>query len=113
MAHQSKAFCVPPISVHPCDVYSDWGVIINYTANGIVEAVELCSPETAILDGDDLLRLDYAQLQLRLAQGGEVSEDAGSLTSLPLGIGGYAPDAAKRKKAKLQSVIAFAQGYYR
>jgi len=57
--------------------------------------------------------LDYAQLQLRLAQGGEVSEDAGSLTSLPLGIGGYAADAAKRKKAKLQSVIAFAQGYYR
>ena len=108
-----KSFLRTPLSQHPCDAFHDFAVFVNYSKDGLVKAVELSAPESAILDGVDLIAIDYLRLRKRLSQIGPVLEEGGMVHSNIVGVAGYAPEAEKRRGgAKLQSVTAFTRGYF-
>lgn len=107
-----KSFKRTPASVHPCDHFTDLHVFVYYGDNG-AEAVELAEPAKPVFQGLNLLQLSFADLTRRLLnEDPNLSVEDDGCTSIRLGIGAYAPHAAKDPMAKPESVIAFERGYY-
>lgn len=96
----------------PCDYFASQGLFIYYKAPGLVEAIELCEPSSAILDGFDLLRSPVSEVLLFLQSRDEeleVTDD--SFTSYKLGVGGFVPEM-QDGSATVEAVIVFPYGYY-
>ncbi len=105
-----ESFKRSPSSIQPCDHFLQHECFVYYDANDEVEAVEFTKPATPMLDGLDLLSIDFTSLVQRIRQDDpDLSVENDGFTSLRLGIGGWAPGADDEPP---ESIIVFTRGYY-
>jgi len=112
LGDEAESFKRTESSEWPCDYFARIGIFVYYRAPGVVEAIELCRPASAIVDSLDLLRVPILKAIEHLKgldPDLEVAED--SFTSYKLGVGGYAPDMDD-PNSEAESIIVFRPGYY-
>lgn len=99
----------------PSDHFIDPGsnVLVYYTDDGMVEAVEFARGAQPVLAGRRFLGQPFREAvdSLRELDPGIQVEHDGA-TSNHLGIGFYAPSAGREKDALVEGVIVFREGYY-
>lgn len=97
----------------PCDLYADVGLFAYYDASGHLDAVELVTPAVPSLCGTRLLDLSFDETANYLSSmDPQLDREADGAVSLALGVSLYAPQAVKNPKARTESVLVFAPGYY-
>ena len=102
-----------PAAQEVTDAYPDRGLFVCYGANDLCEALELVAPAFVSLAGEALLGQPYAEvLALLRRHDPQVATDASGATAYSLGLGVYAPHAAKDPDAVVECAIAFRRGYY-
>jgi hypothetical protein len=108
-----STFRKSPESKTTSDAFDDEGIYIYYRESETVEAVEMALPARPTLEGVELLGRPYRDVSafIKSLDSGTQEDDAG-LTSFALGIGLYAPSAAKEPVEPVESVIAFDKDYY-
>jgi hypothetical protein len=95
------------------DAFDSEGIHVHYKSPGVCEAVEMAAPACPTLNGELLVGRPYEQVSsLIKSLDSEVKEDEAGVTAFGLGIGLYAPSAAKDPRSPVESVIVFEKGYY-
>jgi hypothetical protein len=100
--------------VYPCDYYTGLGCFVYYAdKDGLVDAVEFCSPATPNLDGLDLLGLSAPDLLKRMAAADPaIVVEADGFRSFRLGVGAWYPNIEDEPLSPAEAVIVFVRGYY-
>lgn len=97
---------------HKAEYFPQHGLFVYYDAQERSEAIEVASG-SAELHGVEMLGAELRAVLphiTRLDPTVTLSDDG--LTSKPLGIALYVPAARNVKRAKVESVLVFAPGYY-
>ena len=98
---------------YPCDYYTGLQCFVYYDdKHGLVDAVEFAEPAQPTLNGLHLLGLPFADMITRIREfDADVVVENDGFTSLPLGVGGYAPNQDEPELPS-ESIIVFVRGYY-
>jgi hypothetical protein len=100
-------------SEEPCDHFQQIGLFAYYDDEDRLAALEFARPAEPILNGVDLLRVDFPTAKSLLAAiGAPIVEDSEGVTSYRAGVGLWAPNADEDATAPCECVIAFSKGYY-
>jgi hypothetical protein len=108
-----RSFKKTPFDEVPADFFDDIGVHVYYRRGDVCEAVEVFPPSRPAFRDVPLLGRPFHELSewfVSMDAGAEVDESG--LTSNLLGIGLYAPAAARDVDEPAESVIVFERGYY-
>lgn len=109
-----KSFKRTPTAGFPSDYFPALGVFAYYDQSGALEAIELASPATPLLDGVNLLGIGFDDLKTTLrARDAELEVESDGAIAHAHGVGVYAPNAKHDPKANCESVIVFRIGYYK
>ena len=113
VGHPFISFKRTPNSSRPCDFFKGFGIFIYYDSSDRVEAIELGSPAEPLIDGKNLLATPFAQvLETLRKRFPQLAPEPDGFTAKSLGVGVYAPHAAKAPELPPESVIVFRLGYY-
>jgi hypothetical protein len=97
----------------PADFYPDRSMIIHYSADGVVEAIEIGGERSTTLMNRTLIGQPFDEiLQWMRSIDPRTEADEAGLTSFRFGVGVYAPHAVKSPQDPVEGVIAFRPGYY-
>jgi hypothetical protein len=100
-------------SVVPADYFAQRGMIVHYTDDGLVEAVELGSLAEPEVFGEPIVGRPFDEVLTWLrSHDPRVEVDESGFTSFRFGIGAYAPHASKSASDPIEGVIVFRPGYY-
>lgn len=95
------------------DVFDRLGIYVCYGTDGKCEAIELTAPSNIVLAGGLLIGRPFEDVVRELRQlDPNVEVDESGATAHSVGIGIYAPHAAKAPSLPVESAIAFSSGYY-
>ena len=98
------------------DAFNEEGIHVYYDAEDKdkCEAIEVASPANPLLLGRGLVGRPFAEvLEWLRTLDADLAVDESGLTSLALGVGVFAPFAAKAPFEPVEAVIAFKRGYYK
>ena len=95
------------------DAFESNGIYVYYKNPGLCNAIEIAPPSEPTFHGKTILGLPYREAReiVNLIDP-KFKEDGSGLIATSLGIGLYAPGAAKDIESKVESVIVFEMGYY-
>jgi hypothetical protein len=95
------------------DQYDSLGILVYYDSEEKVEAIELFSPAKPTLHSREVLGRPIREIiEWWKSLDPNLAADEAGLTSRTLGIGAYAPGAARDSDDPVQGVIIFKRGYY-
>jgi hypothetical protein len=95
------------------DFFASLGLLVHYSENAQVEAVELGSPAAVELLGRSLLGSPFIEVHDWLRSlDPRLQRDVTGATSFRFGVGLFAPHAAKAPRDPVEGVIVFRPGYY-
>ena len=108
-----SSFMKTATSAVPTDAFDSLGMHVHYASSGVCHAIEMATPARATFRGQKLIGRSFGELrQLFESWDNRVTIDETGLTSFSLGIGLYAPSAAKAPHSPVEGVIVFAKDYY-
>ncbi len=95
------------------DAFDGAGIYVYYDSNDECEAIEFAEPAKPTLFGEQLIGRPLSQVlaYLKKHDASVLIDDSGA-TAYTIGLGVYAPAAAKRSDCPVESVIAFRRNYY-
>jgi hypothetical protein len=100
-------------SIVPSDFFSQHGMLVHYSDEGVVEAIEIGAPATPVFMGKPLIGVPFEGVDHWLrSMDPRLQSDAAGLTSYRFGVGVYAPQALKSPRQPVEGVIVFRPGYY-
>ena len=95
------------------DAFHSEGIHVYYKEPGVCEAIEFGKPSRPTFRGTEMLGKPYDEVRAFLTTlDQEVEEDGAGLIAFSLGLGVYAPSAAKDVKLPVEGVSVFEKGYY-
>lgn len=95
------------------DAFYGTGVYVYYDSRDECEAIEFAEPAKPTLFGEPLIGRPIDQVLAYLRKhDASVSVDDSGATAYTIGLGVYAPAAAKRSDCPVESVIIFRRNYY-
>ena len=107
------SFLKTPTSAMLTDAFDRLGLHVHYAPSGVCDAIEMATPANAKFREEKLIGRSFNELRhLFESFDNRVTLDKTGLTSFSLGIGLYAPSAAKAPHSPVEGVIVFAKDYY-
>jgi hypothetical protein len=96
------------------DFFESQGIFVYYDNEGRVEAIEVSSPSEAWLEGVDLLSVSSEKAKkIFLSKDCKAELEEDTVISKKIGLGIFDPMLNEDHSHSVESVIVFAEGYYR